>query len=494
MCHCENKQEKDTPNVEKHPNESDTEHTSYVGEISFVNNQKSANIRLYSNTAIPNNVLTMLNNKWKLKIPDLLIYVHGCMKGLANTYRTSLTKVVKSTGAWIITDGKHEYVNIDNISEQPIIIGISELGDIINHQKDNPQVIGADTVLNSNHSHFILIDDGSRNTLSTTMIFRKELEREITKNGSWKEVPSVRIVFQGDDDRKKGYDGQETDISVVTVKVTHTCELNEDSSDSDLGLAILQALLKDARNKTNIKNRKYLLKLFEIAKNIQIYTILQQVKVLESCMMAALLEDKVEYVKLMLDNDFDLKAFLKQDILQELYNALRPNTMPKVYKLLEYLLSDSNIKLTKKESTQSSNGENANKHQVDEDSCMDLFVWSVLNNRQDMAKLFWRLGKDAMASALFAHALLSALSDKIDDADFKEICEKNSREFTKLATEVLKDGYTKGGVNLAKKLLIQKQKRWGDTSCVLIATSDQPNSNRDNDQEVEYNTDSSEQG
>ncbi|KAL3836757.1 hypothetical protein ACJMK2_022174, partial [Sinanodonta woodiana] len=185
MCHCGNKQEKHIINVENHQNESDTERTSYVGEIAFVNNHTATNIRLFSTTAIPNNVLT---NKWKLKIPDLLIYVHGCMTGLANTCRTSLTKVVKGTGAWIITDGKHCYVNIDNISEQPIIIGISEWGDILNnHQRDNPQ-IGANekTVLNPNHSHFILIDDGSSNTLSTTMIFRKVLEREITKNGSWK--------------------------------------------------------------------------------------------------------------------------------------------------------------------------------------------------------------------------------------------------------------------------------------------------------------------
>ncbi|KAL3836759.1 hypothetical protein ACJMK2_022176, partial [Sinanodonta woodiana] len=78
---------------------------------------------------------------------------------------------------------------------------------------------------------------------------------------------------------------------------------------------------------------------------------------------------------------------------------------------------------------------------------------------------------DAMAAALFAHALLSAMSDEIDDADFKEKCEKDSREFTDFATGILKEGYKERCVNLVKKLLVQQQKRWGNSSCILIAVN-----------------------
>ncbi|KAL3836754.1 hypothetical protein ACJMK2_022171 [Sinanodonta woodiana] len=79
--------------------------------------------------------------------------------------------------------------------------------------------------------------------------------------------------------------------------------------------------------------------------------------------------------------------------------------------------------------------------------------------------------QDGMAVALFAHALLIKMAHKTDDKDLKDKCEKVSCEFTTLAIGILKKGYEKGGVNLARKLLIHEQTRWPNTSCVLIAVN-----------------------
>ncbi|KAK3605931.1 hypothetical protein CHS0354_019597 [Potamilus streckersoni] len=222
--------------------------------------------------------------------------------------------------------------------------------------------------------------------------------------------------------------------------------------------------------------------LFDISKNISIDT-RQQANIRESCMMAAILLNKVEYVEQNLDNGFDLKTFLTNTRLQELYKK-KATTSPykdliskmrkrikgelqamDVNRLLEYLLGDSNLQFKRYAHIDKGDAINI---PDDDNQCLDLFIWSVLNNLEDMAKLFWRHGKDAMASALFAHALLSAMSHQIDDKDTKEQCEKQRCEFTSLAIGVLRECY-KQDVNLAKDLLIQTQSQWEEASCVLLA-------------------------
>lgn len=42
----------------------------------------------------------------------------------------------------------------------------------------------------------------------------------------------------------------------------------------------------------------------------------------------------------------------------------------------------------------------------------DVFIWAVLSNRQDMAKLMWGMGKEQIASALMATRLIKSMAGK----------------------------------------------------------------------------------
>ncbi|KAL3836760.1 hypothetical protein ACJMK2_022177, partial [Sinanodonta woodiana] len=116
---------------------------------------------------------------------------------------------------------------------------------------------------------------------------------------------------------------------ISSSKSTHTREWNVDSRESDLGLAIVEELSKAAKENASGKmdemtGHMYLLKLavawnmFGTAKKISVDTIKQD-KILDLCMMAAILLDKADDVKQILDNGFDLKRFLTKNEIRKLY-------------------------------------------------------------------------------------------------------------------------------------------------------------------------------
>ncbi|KAL3836755.1 hypothetical protein ACJMK2_022172, partial [Sinanodonta woodiana] len=369
ICNYGKNQEKHASNLATQHKLNDTEPSNYFGEIKFDINHTAKYIQVHSNTTTPKNVLKLMKEKWMLDKPNLLISVFGSMTSfnntiLAKTCQTSLTKAVQGTGTWILTDGKHTYVNThETTDEQPIIIGISQWKDIPNiHQMDtqpgtsSAEYYPGNNLLDPHHTHFILIDDGSRDTSYTTSKFWEELQSEITKLERDNDVPCVLLVFQSDDNIKKTAENnlkrklpvlivKESDTNASSkggkveipkddpdFKLTHTCEWNVDSCESDLGLAIVKALskapTKDGFDKMeNMTDQMYLLKLaeawnmFGIAKNVSIDT-KKQTEILQSCMMAAILLDEVEYVRKILDNDFNLNTFLTPERLTNLYEAV----------------------------------------------------------------------------------------------------------------------------------------------------------------------------
>ncbi|KAK3610936.1 hypothetical protein CHS0354_032657 [Potamilus streckersoni] len=562
ICQCEKNQTKHASNDENQQTQSEIENANAFGEITFDSGQYVAKYVLVDSNTKPSTVLELMKKKWKLEMPNLLISVAGSKENfkksrLSDSCPSSLVKAVKGTGAWIITDGKQDYVKECDgkgvmTDEQPIIIvGVTQLETIHNkHQGSWPAEYPIEKIsLDPNHSHFILVADGIEDSLPTKTVFREKLESEITEKKRATGVLFVMLVFEWDQDISKTvHNALARNIPVIIVKayhqeergteaeseipediskskLIHICEWNSEPCDFHIRFAILQALSKatmhNVRNK--MTNAMYQLKLafdknlFDIAKNITMDTG-QQAAIRESCMMAAILLNKVEYVEQILDNGFDLKTFLTKKRHLELYERESKTTIFKdllakmrkqkkqkvsaeritlqslvrrkknemtntihlkdVNDLIEYLLGDSNLQFKRYATIDQENtirnpeSEPADKHtqETSDDHIpfMDLFIWSVLNNRQDMAKLFWRYGKDAIAAALFAHALLSAMSHQIDDKDFTEQCEKHIREFTNLAIGVLKECHKKD-VNLAKNLLIQEQSQWEETSCVLIA-------------------------
>ncbi|OWF43176.1 Transient receptor potential cation channel trpm [Mizuhopecten yessoensis] len=185
--------------------------TNAYGTIEFQgapHPSKAQYVRLSSFDSKPEQVLQLLQKHWSLDFPKLLITVHGGILNfdlqpkLKRVFRKGLLKAAKTTGAWIITGGTNTGVTRhvgDTISDRTtklknkvVAIGIAPWG-IVENKED---LIGKDkvvpyhcvsspktnyAVLNSNHSYFLLVDNGTVGKYGGEIIFRKRLEKYIAQ-------------------------------------------------------------------------------------------------------------------------------------------------------------------------------------------------------------------------------------------------------------------------------------------------------------------------
>ncbi|KAK3605930.1 hypothetical protein CHS0354_019596 [Potamilus streckersoni] len=234
ICCCEKNQEKHAC-IDEQTN-SNTEPVNAFGEITFDPGKHTAKYVLVDSNTKPSIILNRMKEKWKLEMPNLLISVASstnCRKAslLPDKCRTNLVKAVQGTGAWIITDGKQDYVKecdgeaVMSDEEPIVIIGISKLETIHNKQPVNqqgpwPAEYPIEKIsLDPHHSHFILVADGSEDSLSTRMMFREKLESEITNENRDTDLLFVLLVFEWDHDIMKTVQNALTrNIHVVIVK------------------------------------------------------------------------------------------------------------------------------------------------------------------------------------------------------------------------------------------------------------------------------------
>ena len=65
-------------------------------------------------------------------------------------------------------------------------------------------------------------------------------------------------------------------------------------------------------------------------------------------------------------------------------------------------------------------GSCSNKHLECQNPFKELFIWAVLNNMQKMALCFWKRGEEAMATALVACKLYSAMAKYAEKGESKD--------------------------------------------------------------------------
>ncbi|XP_073414310.1 transient receptor potential cation channel subfamily M member 2 [Dendrobates tinctorius] len=190
-------------------------------------------VRVSSDT--PSNVLyQLMTEKWGLEAPNLLISITGGAKNfhmkmrLRNIFRRGLVKAAQTTGAWIITGGSHAGVmkqvgeavrdfcmGSTNKSSKIVTIGIATWGIVHNrnslisatgsfpanyHIDEENQ--GGLSCLDNNHSHFILVDDGTNGKYGVEILLRAKLEKFISeqtkeKGGVAIKIPIVCVVLEG---------------------------------------------------------------------------------------------------------------------------------------------------------------------------------------------------------------------------------------------------------------------------------------------------------
>uniref|UniRef100_A0A3B5MR31 Transient receptor potential cation channel, subfamily M, member 1b n=1 Tax=Xiphophorus couchianus TaxID=32473 RepID=A0A3B5MR31_9TELE len=296
----------------------------------------------------------------------------------------------------------------------------------------------------------------------------------------------------------------------------------------DIEMAILTALLKgtnaSAADQLSLAlawNR------VDIARNhIFVYGHNLPVNSLEQAMMDALVLDRVDFVKLLLENGVNIHHFLTIPRLEELYNTklgpantlhavvrdVKKGNLPPDYQItlidiglvLEYLMGGAyrsnytrkafrnlynNLYGLKRDDEPRPKGKKKAKKKKEEEVEIDvddpevcrfkypfheLMLWAVLLKRQKMALFLWQRGEEAMAKALVACKLYKAMAHECSESelvdDISQDLENNSKEFGQLAYELLDQSY-KRDEQVAMKLLTYELVNWSNSTCLKLAVA-----------------------
>ncbi|KAJ8309654.1 hypothetical protein KUTeg_012798 [Tegillarca granosa] len=628
-CYCGLHLSEHTINLTDHPMTASVSNWNYqqdtvsiknnsFGEIEFTGfgEQCRKFIRVGVDTPMEN-ILKLTLDIWGLEKPNLLISVTGGARDffikshIKGLFRRGLMKVARSTGAWIITGGTNlgvmryvgeavrDYKLTYGESSPIVALGIATWGivqskeSLINEDcrgkwpatyRIEKKYIPNESYLDPNHTHFILVDDGTVHQFGKEIVFRALFENAVSniKTNTGKNavsIPVVLLVLQGGPNTLKtvkqaiyneipvvvieetgkaadiiayafhnsgememdakdqhGKDEKKTQVTFSAeverqiyemvgedfgsgdldsnVRNVKECVMKKNlitvlklgsSASQDIDIAVLKALLKANKDQALDQLKLALAwNRIDIVKN-ELFTGDRMWKPgeLNEIMFTALLTNKVDFVDILLDHGVSLREFLTKKRLLLLYNQINPNSLlfsllkkektereskskyisfvdvgnlihdligdfytPRYLRIKSYSNFDVDALLDEEQPEQDTmstkiSQDFQNPHQ-------EAFLWSVLLNRQNMAKLFWKYSRDSIAAALVASALLHAMSSKTEDKDLRQSLKKNSAEFSSIAMGVLTECNNIDEIQ-AQNLLVRELVNWGNTTCLMIA-------------------------
>ncbi|XP_056610904.1 LOW QUALITY PROTEIN: transient receptor potential cation channel subfamily M member 2 [Triplophysa dalaica] len=591
--------------------------TDAYGDIRFVGfGQKTGKYVRVSTDTSPESLYELMTEHWKLRPPNLLISVTGGAKNfsiksqLKDKFRRGLIKVAKTTGAWILTGGTHagvmkhvgmavrDYTLSNNSMEgQIVVIGIATWGIIHKrHKLVNPEgCFPADYILDEvgqgglscldiNHTHFLLVDDGTHKRYGVEIELRARLEKLISqqplgKRESEVTIPVVCVVLEGGpgtlntiynsmlnntpcvvlegsgrladviaqvaslpvakvtvvliDQLMKRFFAKEyktfSEVQIFewTKKIQDIIRMDhlltvfrfDVEKNSDVDVAILQALLKASRSECSTSRQSWKRQLelavawnrVDIAES-EIFTEESQWKSsdLHPAMFSALVGDKPEFVHLLLENGVSVEQFLGQkDQLCKLYAHLPAcfftrklvkrvqdgrgrapgskmsliHVSEEVRHLLgsftQHLYDQPSQKTTRDEVSLSlpskglvelpCSGEEPIAETVS-DPGRDLFLWAVVQNNRELAEIGWGQCRDCIAAALAASKILRKLAEESGEHDGEEA--KDMREhadhYETQAIGVFSECHA-WDPQRAQKLIIRISPSWGRSTCLWLA-------------------------
>uniref|UniRef100_A0A8B9CG47 Transient receptor potential cation channel subfamily M member 6 n=1 Tax=Anser brachyrhynchus TaxID=132585 RepID=A0A8B9CG47_9AVES len=434
------------------------------------------------------------------------------------------------------------------------------------------------STLNSMHSHFLMADDGTVGKYGNEMMLRRNLEKYLSLQKiharMGQGVPVVGLVVEGGPNvilmvweyvRTSPpvpvvvYEGTGRAADILAFTHKHTGDTGELRPQvKEEVLVMIQNMFslgqKQSSNLFHIlmecmEHRESTTRSFacflgtnmsasdqldlalawnqlDIAKtHILVYGQHWKVGALEQAMLDALVMDRVDFVKLLIEHGVNMHHFLTISRLEELYNTkqgpsnlllhhlvrdVKQSTLPLDYKIslidiglvIEYLLGGAyrssytrkhfrilyNDLYRKHKVPLKSTGFHKSKKKSKEDINFaenyessgfiypynDLLVWAVLMKRQKMAMFFWQHGEEAMVKAVVACKLYKAMaheakqSNMVDDTS--EELKKYSKEFGQLALDILEKAF-KQNEQMAMKLLTYELKNWSNSTCLKLAVS-----------------------
>ncbi|XP_075705067.1 transient receptor potential cation channel subfamily M member 2-like [Rhinoderma darwinii] len=559
----------------------------------------------------PSVLFDLMTQQWGLNMPSLLICVTGGAKNfnisprLKNQFSRGLVKAAQSTGAWIITGGSHAGVmkhvgeairdfSGDQQGSEIVVIGIATWGIVHKREYLLSEAGGAPALypmeegsqgalccLDNNHTHFILVDDGTHGKYGVEIPLRSRLEKYISqqtmhKGGMALKIPIVCVVLEGGPgtldtiyssmcnntpcvivegsgrvadiiaqvahlnssritislikDKLRNlfqdtYDSfTEAQIIMWTKKIQDIVRMGslltilseEKVGDQKMDVAILQALLKASHSNDRYgeENWDHQLKLAvswnrpDIAET-QIFTEDWTWKPsdLYPCLTMSLVEDKPLFVRLFLERGVTLSEFLTWETLTNLYRNTDPSSLihsklerkitgegsrkrveaavdlHRVSRVLQELLGDLSEPLYPEEKPPRNPGHKPLNMKVNEETSggtdsiiiqhlenpvRDLLIWSIVQNRAELADIFWSLIQDCTAGALVCTNILKALSREEEDTENKAEMKVLADLYEERAVGIFSECY-RYDEKRAELLLIRVSPQWGKTTALELA-------------------------
>ncbi|XP_076987310.1 transient receptor potential cation channel subfamily M member 4 isoform X2 [Tamandua tetradactyla] len=233
---------------------------------------------------------------------------------------------------------------------------------------------------------------------------------------------------------------------------------------------------------------------------------------LEASLLDALLNDRPEFVRLIISHGLSLGHFLTPTRLAQLYSAAPPGSvvrgllgqvtptgatkapaaqapagppLPDVGQVLRLLLGETCAPRYPPGSAQDPHSGPG----CPESACLlsdratseltldavlgqapwsDLLLWALLLNRAQMALYFWEMGSNAVASALGACLLLRVLARLESEAEEAERRKDLAAKFEGLGVDLFGLCY-RSNEKRAARLLLRRCPLWGDATCLQLA-------------------------
>ncbi|UJR07492.1 hypothetical protein I4U23_011781 [Adineta vaga] len=260
----------------------------------------------------------------------------------------------------------------------------------------------------------------------------------------------------------------------------------------DVDLAILQALLNATNsNEANVEQKLEQLNLalewnrVDIVKSFIMKTDRDWMKIdLNELFYKALARNQSSFVQLFLDHDFIMNdSFQNPNKLLSLYqneNYLFKHNfddpLRTIYKdIIQPLIGDffevdamfspHEISFTETIDRPSSNNRESNGHEINTiDVEKELFLWSVLTGKQELALLFWARGKNKVCAALTATLLYKSKARKEKDLRYNEW----ANQFESLAVQIL-DKFYRLHPSECTKAIIREIPQFGNVTWLHLA-------------------------
>uniref|UniRef100_A0A8C3YSY2 Transient receptor potential cation channel subfamily M member 8 n=1 Tax=Catagonus wagneri TaxID=51154 RepID=A0A8C3YSY2_9CETA len=203
---------------------------------------------------------------------------------------------------------------------------------------------------------------------------------------------------------------------------------------------------------------------------------------LQEVMFTALIKDRPKFVRLFLENGLNLRKFLTNDVLTELFSS---HFSTLVYRNLQIAKNSYNDALLtfvwklvanfrrgfRKEDRNSQDDLDIELHDVSpitRHPLQALFIWAILQNKKELSKVIWEQTRGCTLAALGASKLLKTLAKVKNDINAAGESEELANEYETHAVELFTECYS-SDEDLAEQLLVYSCEAWGGSNCLELA-------------------------